>query len=177
MRPHLPGGSTSRLSEVLLQTKERLLVELERDPADKDRGSESERKQDQRGRRRSTDRLAPDDTDPVLADQVPHVHPVGDREQGEGDGGRDPAVLDASPRQPAVDLGGREDDPSIAPGREAIRESEDPATPALDHPEKDEQLGTVNTVVRRLDDDSMEMAHVPVVGVTEERQAIVKEMG
>jgi succinate dehydrogenase / fumarate reductase flavoprotein subunit len=47
----------------------------------------------------------------------------------------------------------------------------------VDHPEKDEQLGTVNTVVRRLDDDSMEMAHVPVVGVTEERQAIVKEMG
>jgi succinate dehydrogenase / fumarate reductase flavoprotein subunit len=47
----------------------------------------------------------------------------------------------------------------------------------VDHPEKDEQLGTVNTVVRRLDDDSMEIAHVPVVGVTEELQAIVKEMG
>ena len=47
----------------------------------------------------------------------------------------------------------------------------------VDHPEKDEQLGTVNTVVRRLDDDSMEIAHVPVVGVTDELQAIVKEMG
>jgi succinate dehydrogenase / fumarate reductase flavoprotein subunit len=47
----------------------------------------------------------------------------------------------------------------------------------VDHPEKDEQLGTVNTVVRRLDDDSMEIAHVPVEGVTEELQAIVKEMG
>ena len=47
----------------------------------------------------------------------------------------------------------------------------------VDHPEKDEQLGTVNTVVRQLDDESMETAHVPVVGVTEERMAIVKEMG
>jgi succinate dehydrogenase / fumarate reductase flavoprotein subunit len=47
----------------------------------------------------------------------------------------------------------------------------------VDHPEKDEQLGTVNTVVRQLDDESMETAHVPVVGVTEERLAIVKEMG
>jgi len=47
----------------------------------------------------------------------------------------------------------------------------------VDHPEKDEQLGTVNTVVRQLGDESMETAHVPVVGVTEELQAIVKEMG
>jgi succinate dehydrogenase / fumarate reductase flavoprotein subunit len=47
----------------------------------------------------------------------------------------------------------------------------------VDHPDKNEQLGTVNTVVRVSADGSMETDHVPVVGATPELQAIVTEMG
>jgi len=47
----------------------------------------------------------------------------------------------------------------------------------VDHPDKDEQLGTVNTIARVSACGSMETDHIPVVGATPELQAIVTEMG
>ncbi|MDP6479102.1 MAG: fumarate reductase/succinate dehydrogenase flavoprotein subunit [Phycisphaerales bacterium] len=47
----------------------------------------------------------------------------------------------------------------------------------VDCPDKDPQLGNVNTVVWQAADGSMETSHIPVVGATPELQAIIEEMG
>ena len=47
----------------------------------------------------------------------------------------------------------------------------------IDYMEKDEHLGTVNTVTRLSDDGSLTTEHVPVLGRTAELEALVKEMG
>ena len=47
----------------------------------------------------------------------------------------------------------------------------------IDYMEKDDQLGTVNTVTRLSADGSLATEHVPVIGRTTELEALVKEMG
>ena len=47
----------------------------------------------------------------------------------------------------------------------------------IDHLDKDTALGKVNTVTRFAPDGSVEAEHIPVVGHTDELQAIVTEMG
>jgi len=47
----------------------------------------------------------------------------------------------------------------------------------VDHPEKSDSLGEVNTVTRLDDQGTVVAEHVPVVGRTDELQSIVKEMG
>lgn len=47
----------------------------------------------------------------------------------------------------------------------------------IDHMDKDDHFGTVNTIARRAADGTIETEHVPVVGKTDELAGIVKEMG
>ncbi|MCH2134392.1 MAG: fumarate reductase/succinate dehydrogenase flavoprotein subunit [Phycisphaerales bacterium] len=47
----------------------------------------------------------------------------------------------------------------------------------IDHMDKDEQLGTVNTITRLSGDGSLSTEHVPVMGKTAELESLVKEMG
>ena len=47
----------------------------------------------------------------------------------------------------------------------------------LDHPDKDEQLGNVNTIISRSGDGSMSVEQRAVVGKTDELGQLVKEMG
>jgi succinate dehydrogenase/fumarate reductase flavoprotein subunit len=47
----------------------------------------------------------------------------------------------------------------------------------IDHLDKDPALGKVNTLVQLGADGSIEARHMPVVGRTDELQAIVTEMG
>ena len=46
-----------------------------------------------------------------------------------------------------------------------------------DYPAKDEELGTVNSVVRRRDDGSMEVGFEPVPTLSDEQRGIIEEMG
>jgi succinate dehydrogenase / fumarate reductase flavoprotein subunit len=47
----------------------------------------------------------------------------------------------------------------------------------IDYMEKDEHLGTVNTVTRLAKDGSLTTELVPVLGKTPELESLVKEMG
>lgn len=47
----------------------------------------------------------------------------------------------------------------------------------IDHPDKDSELGNVNTIISRSGDGSMSVEHRPVAGKTDELEQLVKEMG
>ena len=46
-----------------------------------------------------------------------------------------------------------------------------------DYPDKDRELGTLNSVVRRGADGRMEVTYEPVLAMTEEQRRIIEEMG